>query len=100
MDRRSFLRLLSSGTVGAIVGAELDIEKLLWVPKPMITIPAMRMGPAITLEQIIDAELTRLGPMLQTLFDRDDHFYKVLEKMESNAEIVSNRTIRVPFTKG
>ena len=41
MDRRSFLRLLGSGAVGAAIGAELDLERLLWVPKPIITVPAM-----------------------------------------------------------
>ena len=41
MDRRAFLRALLAGAAGAALGAELDIERLLWVPKPIISVPAM-----------------------------------------------------------
>ena len=47
MDRRGFLGRLIRGMAGAAVAAEaaseIDIERLLWVPKPMITVPAMPM---------------------------------------------------------
>ena len=41
IDRRAFLRRLATGIIGATVGAELDIERLLWVPKSIITVPDM-----------------------------------------------------------
>lgn len=36
IDRRSFLRLM----LAAPIAATVDVEKLLWVPKPIITVPA------------------------------------------------------------
>jgi hypothetical protein len=44
MNRRGFLRLLGLGVAGAVADAELDLERLLWVPKPMITVPALPSG--------------------------------------------------------
>ena len=40
-SRREFLRRLLAGAAGAAIGAELDLERLLWVPKPIILVPAM-----------------------------------------------------------
>lgn len=37
MNRRSFLKFLLSTPLALTV----DVEKLLWVPKPIITVPAM-----------------------------------------------------------
>lgn len=39
MDRRGFLRGLALAVAGA--GMDLDIERLLWVPKPMVTVPGL-----------------------------------------------------------
>ena len=43
MQRRDFLRFLGLGATSAVasslLGAELDLERLLWVPKPMIVVP-------------------------------------------------------------
>jgi hypothetical protein len=36
MDRRGFLKLLLASAVAEAV----DVEKLLWVPKPIITVPS------------------------------------------------------------
>ena len=41
MNRRAFLELLAHGALGAAVASTFDLEKLLWVPKPMVTVPAM-----------------------------------------------------------
>jgi len=50
IDRRAFLRALAASAVGMT----LDPERLLWVPKPMIVVPAMPAlytgGPATLLE--------------------------------------------------
>lgn len=44
-SRRDFLRRAIAGGVGlATVGAEFDLERLLWVPKPMVTVPAMPLA--------------------------------------------------------
>lgn len=39
MDRRSFLRFLLSTPLAATV----DVEALIWVPKPIIVVPAMEV---------------------------------------------------------
>jgi hypothetical protein len=33
-----------AGAAGMAAGAELDLERLLWVPKPIVTVPAMPGG--------------------------------------------------------
>ena len=43
MNRRHFLALLSMATAGA--GMDLDLERLLWVPKPTIVVPTMPWTP-------------------------------------------------------
>ncbi len=40
MQRRDFLKLLLSTPIAA----ELDVEKLLWVPKPIITVPTLPLA--------------------------------------------------------
>lgn len=40
MDRRSFLRLLLATPLAATV----DVEALIWVPKPIIVVPAFPRG--------------------------------------------------------
>lgn len=42
--RRGFLARLLAGGVGLAVCAELDLERLLWVPKPMVTVPGLWTG--------------------------------------------------------
>jgi len=37
MQRRDFLKLL----LGTAIAEVVDVEKLLWVPKPIITVPAL-----------------------------------------------------------
>jgi hypothetical protein len=39
VNRRAFLQLLASGALGAAATASLDVERLLWVPRPIITVP-------------------------------------------------------------
>lgn len=45
IDRRSFLRAL----LATPLALELDVERLLWVPCPIITVPALR---AVTMAEI------------------------------------------------
>ena len=51
--RRDFLRRFGFGVAGLVVGAELDLERLLWVPKPLITVPAMSDATFITPDWIM-----------------------------------------------
>lgn len=48
MNRRDFLARLTGGAVGLVVGQEIDWERLLWTPKPMIVVPAMPMRMVIS----------------------------------------------------
>jgi hypothetical protein len=75
MNRRDFLKLLLS----APIAYELDIDKLLWIPgKKTIFLPPPKK--ILTITEIWEAELARIGPKIATLFERDDLFYKVLDK--------------------
>lgn len=75
MHRRDFLKLLLS----APIAYELDIEKLLWVPgKKTIFLPTPKK--ILTLAEIYEIEMQRIMPKLALLFERDDIFYKMLEK--------------------
>jgi hypothetical protein len=40
MDRRSFLRLVSVGSVGLALPVTFDLERALWVPSPRVVVPA------------------------------------------------------------
>lgn len=40
MNRRDLLRLILAAPIAAVV----DVERLLWTPKPIITVPAMPYG--------------------------------------------------------
>lgn len=49
MNRRGFLRAFLAGTVGLVAGAELDLDKLLWVPgAKTIFLPDVKVLPART----------------------------------------------------
>lgn len=41
MNRRAFLKLLLAAPA---IAATVDVEQLLWTPKPMVTVPAMPTG--------------------------------------------------------
>lgn len=52
MNRRDFLFRVLSGAVGMALGAELDLDRLLWVPKPIITVPAMPAETWVTVDWV------------------------------------------------
>jgi hypothetical protein len=77
LNRRNLLKLLSLG----VVGHTLDIDKLLWVPgQKTIFLPPYK--PGISMAQIISIEMERIIPKLKMLFERDDLFYRALNKDE------------------
>lgn len=65
MNRRSFLKMLGLGTTALVAGAELDLERLLWVPKPMVTVPdmagAVARGNAFVTPEWLVSEMRRLA---------------------------------------
>lgn len=86
--RRSFLRLLALG----VVGHNLDIDRLLWVPgAKKIFLPTR----GISYSAIVAAEIDRIAPMLASLFERDDMFYRAIKSRE--VESISGREMRVPL---
>jgi hypothetical protein len=44
VNRRDFIARLLGTAAGAALGATLDLDKLLWVPKPIITVPTFPTG--------------------------------------------------------
>jgi hypothetical protein len=89
VNRRAFLRILALG----VVGHELDIDRLLWVPgAKKIFIPK----PGLTNSQIMAAEWARFAPKIATLFERDSTFYTLINKKE--LPTVSSRDMRIPLT--
>lgn len=93
LSRRNFLRLVTSGVAGTLASAELDWDRLLWVPgQKKIFIPD---NPTISISQIVAIELERIVPKIQTLFERDDIFYRAIRSKEKTR--ISSREIRVPL---
>lgn len=75
MNRRELLKLLGMG----VIGYSLDIDKLLWVPgQKTIFLPPINQG--ISLSEIINIEFERILPQIQTVFERSDYFYTILDK--------------------
>ena len=89
MNRRQLLKLLALG----VIGHELDIDRLLWVPgAKKIFIPS-----SISMSEIVALEIERITPHLRTLFERDDMFYRAISEGKRN---ISGDTIRVPIHYG
>lgn len=58
---------------------QLDVEQLLWVPeKKIFLVEGTKCK--LNLSQIIAIELERLAPAMRAIFERDDSFYRHLEK--------------------
>ena len=90
-NRRDFLRLLASGVIGTIASAELDIDRLLWVPgEKTISIPSGHLSEA----QIVATELERISSQITSLFYRDDTFYDLLSE---KTPILSSREMCIPL---
>lgn len=90
VNRRAFLRILALG----VVGHELDIDRLLWVPGSKKIFLPTKSG--LTESQIIALELQRIAPKIATLFERDSTFYTLINKRE--LPTVSSRDMRIPLT--
>jgi hypothetical protein len=76
VNRRAFLRILALG----VVGHELDIDRLLWVPGSKTIFLPTKVHRGLTESQIIALEMARIAPKIASLFERDDTFYRILSK--------------------
>lgn len=88
MNRRDFLKFL----IATPIAAHLDIEKLLWIPgEKTIFLPSDGF---ISISEIVAMELERVIPQMRTLFERDDMFYKALDRKPIR---INNRTMSIPL---
>lgn len=91
MNRRSFLRsLIALG----IAESTIDVDKLLWTPKTIITVPSIYRGRALTLE-MMEETMNKVMNRVPILFDKDVIFYRMVEK--KHIEKVSTRSMRIPL---
>jgi hypothetical protein len=71
MNRRELLRLLAMG----VIGHTLDVDKLLWIPgQKKIFLPS----PGVNVSEILATEWERVIPKVKELFEREDHFYRLI----------------------
>lgn len=77
MNRRDFLRFL----IAAPIAAELDVEKLLWVPRPIVTVPGLSaypLGTLLTLDEINAITHDVVFPGLADAFFRPARLYDAI----------------------
>lgn len=78
MDRRRLLKLLALG----VVGLELDIDRLLWVPgEKKFFIPTGNL--AQEFNRLIDLQVQRNLTELLQLFERDYRFFTMINDGDS-----------------
>lgn len=87
MDRRSFIKLLTSAA--AAVGLSYAVGDTL---DPLIVEEAAKES-GLTTSEIIAKELELIRPQIVALFERDDTFFKALETRP--VEVKSLRDMRV-----
>lgn len=83
IDRRSFLRAL----LATPLALELDVERLLWMPRPIITVPALR---AVTMAEINAITLQTILPGVV------DNFFKstpLLEYLKRGSYVGDGRRV-------
>jgi hypothetical protein len=79
MDRRTFIKLITSGAVGYT----LDVDKLLWVPgEKTFFLPAPKPIRLYSTAEIIAAEMERIAPHIAEMFENQDLFYRILKPIE------------------
>jgi hypothetical protein len=87
MDRRGFLAVL----LGTAAAEAIDFERLLWIPKPIITVPAMPLPPQGTLltNGVLKALLKYTHSSADQAFvDAANQFDKILQSQWRDARVV------------
>lgn len=72
MHRRELLKYLLTTPLATVI----DYEKLLWIPGQQIVVPQL------TASQIWAAEMARMYPRLQSLFERDAVFFSQIQNID------------------
>ena len=95
IDRRSFLRIL----LASPLVATLDVEQLLWVPKPIIVVPAMPTRWLIHIEEINRIAMRQIMPVVSDMYFRSDPFLAMLgkAKVDGSLSVQSPRLQRQLF---
>jgi hypothetical protein len=70
MDRRSFLRALLAAPLAIHEATEIDWDRLLWVPKPIITVPDLTSSLKTIWPQKIMDECFKDSPFMAYLRER------------------------------
>lgn len=91
LARRDFLRRLLASAPALAVGMEIDWEKLLWVPKPIITVP----GGGLCLDELNAITLKCIMPAVADSFFRNDPLLSYLRNRSTSP--VPGTQIEVPF---
>ena len=73
LERRSFLRRLGLAVPSLVVGSEIDLDRLLWVPTPMVTVPDM----AWVMRQTLQGLAHNLAFALQVNRDAMDQVFSL-----------------------
>ena len=91
MTRGQLLKLLLSSSIAEAI----DVEKLLWIPGQMVSIPSTYLASVLTTRDIIVLELERMmcRAKAQMLFDRDELFYAQLQ----SARIIHSCPTKIPL---
>ena len=76
MDRRTLLKLLLASAMAEAV----DFERLLWVPKPIITVPQFRLA-----DFVFDPKLTEIAA--QYVSFRYSDAFPIQETIVKNARV-------------
>lgn len=75
----------------------MDVEKLLWVPgEKTIFIPTTSH---LNIGEIVAAELARLVPMMQDAFEKDETFYRIMQRFNDRPRplCVIEKPIEIPL---
>jgi len=96
MNRRSFLRFLLASAAAEAVAETIDIERLLWVPKPIITVPAMPSCRANLGKIVAEAWEAVVGSTPEDNLFATSWIYKEFE--DETAIVVARNDVRVPWS--
>lgn len=85
MSRRSAIGLLFS----AGIATTLDVEQLLWTPKPIVLVPSVGVG-----QLVASMWESVIVDKIEELFDRDAHFFKMhLRNPKTGQTIINNMRV-------
>lgn len=87
MNRREFMQRMFGTAVSLVVQPTIIIPDF-------IDTRLFTGGVSLSHSKIIAAEMARILPHMKTLFDRDDVFYRLMNR---ESPIISSRNMRIPL---